>query len=550
MPREKKQKPAVVCHDGSDAEVSDAEVQQLLQSGAWKALTQEGTGRTYYYHAETKKTCWDLKKELLKQRRAQAKEKAAAATTAQEKESMATEKEEQGQTEASDAGHAEAERSAAAAPTGPGVAAGNQHVTLPKTTPPTSPTEDASISGNVNKRRNDLTSGRDDNNHPTLLPFGEKGRELMQMDTYKDPLQRLMDETNSLERLMVSSGTSQAMALEFQRSYEALTRTNRALTTQMVKMKQEYGAMEMALREANIKLYEKDLALRELQCRTRAVDKEDEAERTLIFLREQNQELIRQVGELTVVLSRGFNELAYQQALTSGPGALNPEQLASSPLQLNQNGSLGTMLDRVLTNPVTHKLLCLACTEELEKLRLSLLSDEERTTTSLATVRHHSTTGTGGDHYHHARYVPADSAALPFNHLGHPEEVTQAGKGSGCAGGGSGPFQPPQETQRRPQYGPQVAVGAKQLSLSPRQNSAASHPHSGSDGGLQSYPYRQQLPGSAYSWKRWTAQADDGRSSTYGDHIPKVSMSRRSESQNLAVSPTPIFGGFRIRPSY
>ncbi|ESL06660.1 hypothetical protein TRSC58_05663 [Trypanosoma rangeli SC58] len=550
MPKEKRQKPAVVCHDGSDAEVSDAEVQQLLQSGVWKALTQEGTGRTYYYHAETRKTCWDLKKELRKRRWAQAKEKAAAATTAQAKESMATEKGAHEQTEASDAGHAEAERGAAAAPTGPGVAAENHHVTLTKTTPLTSHAEDASTGSKINKRRNDLTSGGDNNDNPTLLPFGEEGRGLMQIETYKDPLQRLMDETNSLERLMVSSGTSQAMALEFQRSYEALTRTNKALTTQMVKMKQEYGAMEMALREANIKLYEKDLALRELQGRTRAVNKEDEAERTLIFLREQNQELIRQVGELTVVLSRGFNELAYRQALTSGPGALNPEQLVSSPLQLNQNGSLGTTLDRVLTNPMTHKLLCFACTEELEKLRLSLLSDEERATASLAAVRHHSTTGAGGNHYHHAHYVPAISAALTFNHLGHPEEVTEAGMGSGYAGGGSGPFQPPQETQRRVQCRPQVAVGAKQLSLSPRQNSTASHPHLGSGGRLQSYPYQQQPPEDAYGWKLRTAQADDGRSNTYGDHIPEASMIRRSESQNLAVSATPVFGGFRIRPSY
>ncbi|RNF26112.1 uncharacterized protein Tco025E_01641 [Trypanosoma conorhini] len=532
---------AAAADDGGTA-VGDAEVQRLLQSGAWKALRQEGTGRTYYYHAETRKTCWDLKKELLRQRRATAAETATAAATAQVRGPTASDKNEQGrQTGMSGAGRAEAEP-------GAGVAVETRHMTL--TAPATPHTGDAA----ANSDSKGSSGPKGDDEYPTPLPPGEKGGEPMRVEKYRDPLQRLMDETNALERLMVSSGTSQAMALEFQRSYEALARTNKALTTQMVKMKQEYGAMEMALREANIKVYEKDLALRALQSRTRAVDKEDEEARTLLFLREQNRELVRQVGELTVVLSRGFNELAYQQALTSDPGALNPEQLASTSLQLHQKESLGTTLDRVLTNSVTQSLLCSACTEEFEKLRVSLLPDEEKAVTSPAAGRQLSTAGAGGEHCHHAQYVPAVSAAPAFNYLGHPEEATQAGMDGGSAGGNSSHLQPPPLPlqQRRGQHGAQAAAGAQQLSFPSPQTSAAPYLHPGGAVGPQSYPRQPQQPppGHAHGRTLWAAQTDDGRSDTYADYFPKVSMNRRSESRNSVLSATPVFGGFRIRPSY
>ncbi|EKF38744.1 hypothetical protein MOQ_001049 [Trypanosoma cruzi marinkellei] len=509
-------------------------------------MKQEETGRTYYYHTKTKQTCWDLKKELMKQRRAQ--EKGIA-------EDMAAEERTQEKMEKREAEPSVSLRGAAEASVDPAASVTNQPMDV-VVVPATPLTDDAG-----NNNNNDVKSDKGDNNHSTVFSFSDKGRELMQIETYKDPLERLMDETNLLEKLMLSSGTSQAMALDFQRSYEALARTNKALTTQMVKMKQEYGAMEMALKEANMKLYEKDLALRELQCRTRAVDKKDEAERTLTFLREQNQELVRQVGELTVALSRGFNELAYQRALTSGAGEVNPEKMAANPQSLNQKDSLGTTLDRVLSNAVTKNIICSVCMGELEKLRLSLLSAEEKTVVSSSRVTCPSTAGAGVGQNHHAHYVPAVPHAVASNYPDHPTAKMKGGMDSGDTGGSNGYFQrqpppspssSPHQQQRQGQFGTQGSWGVRQSSYSAPQNELPQYSYSRNGVGLHSYPYAQQLtsPERAYGQTTWNAQADDGDNDTYAEHFPRVSMNRRSESRNSVVSATPVFGGFRIRPSH
>ncbi|KAF8278854.1 hypothetical protein TcBrA4_0106620 [Trypanosoma cruzi] len=543
--KRKKKKTPVMDVDG-DAGVKDEEVQQLLQSGVWKTMKQEETGRTYYYNTKTKQTCWDLKKELMKQRRAQ--EERIVEDTAAEERTTAKVEEREAEPSVSSRGAAEAYVDSAASVT-------NQHMDL--TVVPATPLTDDAGNNNNNELRND----KGDNSHQTVFSFSEKGRELMQIETYKDPLERLMDETNLLEKLMLSSGTSQAMALDFQRSYEALARTNKALTTQMMKMKQEYGAMEMALKEANMKLYEKDLALRELQCRTRAVDKKDEAERTLIFLREQNQELVRQVGELTVALSRGFNELAYQRALTSGAGEVNPEKMAANPPSLGQKDSLGTTLDRVLTNAVTKSIICSVCMGELEKLRLSLLSDEEKTVVPTSRVTCSSTAAVGVGHHHHAHYVPAVPHAVACNYPDHPTAKMKGGKDSGDTGGSVGYFQrqpppsppsSPHQQQRQGQIGTHGGLGVRQSSCSAPQNDLAQYSYSRNGVGLQSYPYSRQLPSpeKAYARTAWNAQVDDGENDKYADHFPRVSMIRRSESRNSVVSAASVFGGFRIRPSH
>ena len=47
---------------------SDDEVAAALASGEWKEVTDKKTGKPYFHHPATKKTAWNLKKELKKQR--------------------------------------------------------------------------------------------------------------------------------------------------------------------------------------------------------------------------------------------------------------------------------------------------------------------------------------------------------------------------------------------------------------------------------------------------------------------------------------------------
>ncbi|KEG12515.1 hypothetical protein DQ04_01651060 [Trypanosoma grayi] len=528
------------------AEDVEEEVQQLLKNGVWKQMKEEGTGKTYYYHTTTKETCWDLKKAIRKQRRAASNGgnnnnnmDDGATTTAEPADDGSAKRANMPHKSEEEAAAAKKKDSEAAEVDADGKAA-------PAADAPAKKDAHAKKAAHTSAEHPRKSKNKDKNDH-ALVPCSEKGQELAQTEAYRDPLERLMNETQRLEQLMVSSGTSQAMALEFQRSYEALARTNKALTTQMVKMQQEYNAMDAALKEANIKVYEKDLALRELQSSTRVVNKEEEAERTLVFLREQNQELLRQVGELTVALSRGFNELAYQQAMTSDAGATSPDALVTNPVRFGQQESLGATLDRVLTNPLTQQSICHTCIGELEKLRLSLLPQEERATASAAAAAERAHAAGA----YHAHYLPANAASAPtFTRFGHPRaEVPR--------GGHVGYSQQHQHQQQQQQgyFGPDTTSGGWQPSSTavPPQSAATQYLYSGNNG---AYPAQQQQPGqllapSGYAYGRslgGVAQCGDG-GDTYADHFPDASMNRRSESRASVVSATPVFGGFRIRPS-
>ncbi|KAH9598660.1 hypothetical protein LSM04_008087 [Trypanosoma melophagium] len=205
-------------------------------------------------------------------------------------------------------------------------------------------------------------------------------------------------------------------------------------------------------------------------------------------LREQDQKLVRQVGELGLALTRGFGELAYQQRMTNTTTTttntimtdISPEELAAHPIQLTlQQESLGATLDLLLANPITQKSLCSTCTGELEELRLSLLPEEERAA--------------------EGNNVPAGMKNTANN------------------------------TQRGNPYRDEIASNTVDPSFN-RFGSPVRAAHTGA--------YPQQ-----YQPKSQAQQHQYQQTQSYF-----VLMNRRSESRVSSVSATPVFGGFRIRP--
>ncbi|ORC87601.1 uncharacterized protein TM35_000212070 [Trypanosoma theileri] len=525
----------------------EAEMQELLKSGVWKALTQEGTGKTYYYHTKTKQTCWDLRKELQKQRAAAAASGTTAAavetnintTTEKEKEKEKEKKssKKSKSTEVKEKKEKEEEK----------VKEEEKDKTVENTEIQASPVTHTLTEKKKKKKKNTSSNSSSSSNSST------PHRQDSSLDVYRDPLARLVEETQRLQQITATNNNnnnnnnnynynnnnnnnSHAMALEFQRSYDALSRTNRALTTQMLRMKEEYDAMALALKEAHRSLYEKDRALRQQSTNVETINTEVETARTLASLREQNQELVRQVGELSVTLARGFGELAYQHHMitstspTSNAAAveMSPEALAAHPLQLRrQQESLGSTLDRLLANPITQKMLCRSCTEELEKLRLSLLPEDERVAT--ATEEENNRTGlppkittsttTWRGNPQHSHEMPFNASGPSFNRFGNP--MTAAAAAAGAYTSSYPPSYYPSQQQPQQHQQQQQQQGYYGLENTPDGWQSQLNPH----------PQRRSS------------------SDAYADHFPDFAMNRRSESRVSTVSATPVFGGFRIRPA-
>eukprot|EP01064_Diplonema_japonicum_P019719 TRINITY_DN2851_c0_g1_i1.p1 TRINITY_DN2851_c0_g1~~TRINITY_DN2851_c0_g1_i1.p1 ORF type:complete len:552 (+),score=136.66 TRINITY_DN2851_c0_g1_i1:463-2118(+) len=73
--------------------VTDEDVKAALESGAWTEKTDKKTGKTYYVNKATKKTCWDLKKELAKSKGGDAKEDEKKKTDKKEEKAKPEKKE-------------------------------------------------------------------------------------------------------------------------------------------------------------------------------------------------------------------------------------------------------------------------------------------------------------------------------------------------------------------------------------------------------------------------------------------------------------------------
>ena len=144
--------------------------------------------------------------------------------------------------------------------------------------------------------------------------------------TYEDPVQRLMRENSVLQQLLASGSRGQ-IAVDFQAKYDALVRTNTALTLEINRMKVEYDAMARALTDANKRIHELQLTLSVHGISASEKTKDEEMRCTMAHLREQNRILITHVSELSTLLARGLAERSSQPSFDA---ARNPQGEAES----------------------------------------------------------------------------------------------------------------------------------------------------------------------------------------------------------------------------
>lgn len=366
----------------------EEEAKNLVKSGVWKQMKDDKTGKDYFYNRTTKKTAWDLRKELMKEKEAAAgpapvalpsfnaptsasetdgggskndtdtaaaasptakkpsTKKSKAASTASKASAKSTDSQDEAKQE-EEANRVAAQESReneirenAAKETAAAVAAAV-----------------AEIKAASDLERKSLENKEMKIKEQEMNLEHHRNQKLRDLLKYTDPLDRLVQE-NSMLQQMVVSGSSGHVALDFQAKYEAVMRTNNALTVQMARMKQEYDAMQRALTDANFKIHQQQAQLQE-RAQPSGRSRDDELQMTMSFLREQNRELQQQTGELALLLARGLNEVAFR-------GAQNAD--ADRGDGTDREDFLSTALSRVLDSPA-RQVLCSSCTQALTKFR-------------------------------------------------------------------------------------------------------------------------------------------------------------------------------------
>lgn len=375
------------------SEIED-EVKALLKAGTWKEMKQESTGKTYFYNKSTKATCWDLKKEIAKQKAAAGpapvalpsfgipstsetdggggskddSESAGAASPAKKpglkKSKAASSKSSVKSTDSSQADQKVEEEAARVAVQD---ARENEiRENAAKETAAAVAAAVAEVKAAADLERKHLENKELQIKEQETNLEHQRNQKLRDLLKYTDPLDRLVQE-NSMLQQMVVSGSSGHVALDFQAKYEAVVRTNNALTVQMGRMKQEYDAMQRALTDANFKIHQQQAQLQE-RAQPSGRSRDEELQLTMSFLREQNRDLQQQVGEFSLLLARGLNEIAFRGAQSGGGGGRNGDGDEASGGDSNREDFLSIALSRVLDSSA-RQLLCTSCSQSLMRLR-------------------------------------------------------------------------------------------------------------------------------------------------------------------------------------
>lgn len=453
----------------------EEEVKALLKAGTWKEMKQESTGKTYFYNKSTKATCWDLRKEIAKQKAAGGGSAAPAAaanpfvipTASASEGDTGTdkgEKDEKPEKEASSPKKATGKKasgksskaSAKSSDSGDAdkkeaeeeerrIAQENRENEIRENSAKETAAAVAAAVAEVKHaaalERQQLENKELQIKEQEMNLEHQRNVKLRDLLKYTDPLDRLVQE-NSLLQQMVVSGSSGYVALDFQAKYEATMRTNNALTVQMARMKQEYDAMQRALTDANFKIHQQQVLLQERQAPT-SRSRDEELQLTMSHLREQNRELVTQVCELSMLLSRGLNEVAYN---FPGRNAPKPEAGDSA-----DDDFLATSLSRVLDSPA-RQVLCSSCMAALTRLRDQAIPASQSSIQpfrGIGDTNHSSTPNFSalhgnnsahyvgvGDHSHHTTVPGLNSSGNAGGMSSSPRAGANMSGASSAAGGG------------------------------------------------------------------------------------------------------------------
>lgn len=319
----------------------DPAVKEALKSGQWREVKDEKTGKTYYYCPSTKQTTWDLKKKLKELRDAQTAQTPPAQSVPAQPPKAAEPK----QSEVAAPTQATAEAAPAAAP---------QAASTPQSS--------VALEATPQSHDHAQPSATPPSNH---VPSSARYASLEQ-PSYQDPVQRILQHNTQLQQ-MIASGTKGQVALDFQARYEALERTNNALSTQLQRLHAEHESMSRALTEANKKIHEQQVQLAHAAPPSERT-KDEELQLTLSHLREQNRVLVSQISELTTLLARGVTETAAQQA---------EERAGRHAPGVGSDAAGGTaVVSRFLDSAARHTL-CPNCVLSVTRYRDKLLGPAE-----------------------------------------------------------------------------------------------------------------------------------------------------------------------------
>ena len=360
-PATKKKSSDPAKKEKSDAlpDVTDDEIKAALKTGGWKEMKQESTGKTYYYHKATKATTWDLKKELAKQK--QAAQASASPAKAEPEPAEAAASPPAAAKKAADVASTKSSassKSAAPSAKATAAAAAAEAAEEAKSEAAAAAAAEATAASESATKTPEPAAAA-----PAPAPVQVVNVSLKDYIKYTDPLQRLVNDNNMLQHLL-ATGSKGEVALDFQAKYDAMQRTNQALTVQMSRMKTEYDAMQRALNDANIRVHQLQLQVAEQQHPT-AKTKDQELQLTMAHLREQNTVLVQEVGELSMLLARGLNEAAFRIAGVST--GQPPDQ--APPTQ-------SAIISRFLES-AGRQVLCTSCLSSVSKARDALLHPSE-----------------------------------------------------------------------------------------------------------------------------------------------------------------------------
>jgi hypothetical protein len=185
-----------------------------------------------------------------------------------------------------------------------------------------------------------------------------------------DPVERILNHNSELQKI-IAGGSRGTIALDFQQRYEALERTNSALTVQLQRLNAEHHSMAHALTEANKKIHEQQVQLARCQPASERT-KDEELQLTLSHFREQNRVLVQQVSELSTLLARGLTEHAARIA-DLGAGAYGGDGVGVAA-QSNESGA--RLITRFLDSTARHTL-CPNCILNVTRYRDKLVGPLE-----------------------------------------------------------------------------------------------------------------------------------------------------------------------------
>lgn len=356
-----------------DASKSDDElVAEALKRGEWKEQKDEKSGRNYYYNPKTKATTWDLKKEL---RKLVGPAPTAAGPTADAASATQPAAPTQQPAAAAAAQPPAVEPTRAATPTAAALTAA---AVAPAVAAAAQPAVSTSGSFAASGRPPTPTSAAAASVPPSgsALPAAVSGTGGMLPSgiLYQDPVQRLLDHNEQLLKLSASqqsgSGPGLSVAMDFQAKYDAMVRTNQALSAQLERMKTEHDAMARALVESNKKIHELQLLLSAPQT-VLEKSRDDDLYATMAHLRESNRILVTQVSELSMLLARGFNE-AMARLAEATPGrnsGVGMDDVAAG----GSSATGASLITRFLDTAARHTL-CPNCVLSVTRFRDKLLT--------------------------------------------------------------------------------------------------------------------------------------------------------------------------------